>query len=301
MKYVRKIIHYLKYLIGLLTQNPGLVIKEFLEDLKKDRLALNLKKDHNLVWICSLPKSGSTLVEDIVSFYPYIKLDRSLTRFFSKGDLKHVHDISRELVESAPKNKLSFIKTHTPFSETVINICNKYDLKVILTFRDLRDVLISRYYHIISDKSHRHHKIISSMPEKKGFISSFEKNDLNQTEPVSEYYYNWINNWQAKKNSINHLELWYEDYVNDSDFFLERIVSFIGENKYNLLNLKNYLTQKKLRNKKKTLSKLLNDKSKGVSTFRSGKINNWKFFFDEEITKKFEESLPGSLDLVIKK
>ena len=301
MKYIRKIVHYLKYLLGLLIQNPFLVFKEFLEDFKKDKLAINLKKDHNLVWICSLPKSGSTLVEDIISFYPYVKLDRSLARLFSKGDLKHVHDISHELVESAPKNKLSFIKTHTHFCESIINICNKYDLKVILTFRDLRDVLISRYHHIISDKSHRHHKIISSMPEKKGFISSFEKNDLNAKVPIIDYYYNWINNWQTKKNSINHLELWYEDYVNNNDFFLERIISFIGENKRSLLNLKNYLNQKKLRNKKKSFSKLINDKSKGVSTFRSGKINNWKLFFDEEITKKFEESLPGSLDLVLKK
>jgi len=301
VKYIRKLTHYVRYLLGLLTQNPSLVVQEFLEDFKKDKQAINLKKNHNLVWICSLPKSGSTLVEDIISFYPYVKLDRSLTRFFSKGDLKHIHDISHELIESAPKNKLSFIKTHTHFSESIFNICNKYDLKVIFTFRDIRDVFISRYYHIVSDKSHRHHKIISSMPEKKGFISSFEKNHLNVKEPVLEYYYNWINNWQTKKDTINHLELWYEDYVHNNDFFLERIINFIGENKSSLLSLKNFLNQKKSRNKKKSLSKLINDKSKGVSTFRSGKINNWKIFFDEEITKKFNESLPGPLDLVLKK
>ena len=46
------------------------------------------------------------------------------------------------------------------------------------------------------------------MSEKKGFISSFEKNDLNAKEPVIDYYYIWINNWRTKKNSINHLELW---------------------------------------------------------------------------------------------
>ena len=74
MKYIRKVIHYLRYLIGLLVQNPGLVVQEFLEDFKKDKRALNLKKDHNLVWIC-VTKSGSTLVEDIISFYPYVKLD----------------------------------------------------------------------------------------------------------------------------------------------------------------------------------------------------------------------------------
>lgn len=301
MKYLRKIIHYLRYLYGLLLQNPGLIFNEFLEDFKKDRQAVNLKKDHNLILICSLPKSGSTLVEEVLSFYPYVKLDRSLTRFFSTGDRKHIHDISQELIESAPKNKLSFIKTHFHFNETVFDMCNKYDLKVILTFRDIRDVLISRYYHILNDKSHRQHKMITGMEEKKGFISSFEKKDFNEKEMPIEYYYNWIKNWQIKKNLINHLELWYEDYVNNKDFFLERIINFIGEDKSSLFNLKNFLSEKNSKNKKKTFSELLNDKSKSVSTFRSGKINNWKLFFDEEITNKFEESLPGPLNLVLRK
>ena len=46
---------------------------------------------------------------------------------------------------------------------------------------------------------------------------------------------------------------------------------------------------------------MINDKSKRVSTFRSGKINNWKYFFDEEITKKFNDTLPGPLDTILKK
>ena len=44
MKYIRKIIHYFRYLMGLLIQNPFLVFKEFLEDFKKDKRAINLKK-----------------------------------------------------------------------------------------------------------------------------------------------------------------------------------------------------------------------------------------------------------------
>ena len=301
MKYLRKIIYYIRYLFGLILQSPSLVIEEFLEDFKKDKQAINLKKDHNLVWICSLPKSGSTLIENILSFYPYVKLDRSLTRFFSKGDLKNVHDISYELIESAPRNKLSFIKTHTHFNEIILDICNKYDVKLILTFRDIRDVFISRYYHILADKSHRQHKILLSMSEKKGFIRSFEKKDLNEKESILEYYYNWIKNWNLKKNSINHLELWYEDYVNNKDEFLEKIINFIGESKNSLFDLKNYLDNQSSQNKKKSFFKLINDKSKRVSTFRSGKINNWKIFFDEEMTNKFEEGLPGPIDHILKK
>ena len=118
--------------------------------------------------------------------------------------------------------------------------------------------------------------------------------------PVVKYYYNWIKNWQKKKNLINHLELWYEDYVNNQDFFLKRIINFIGENKSSLKGLKNYLSKEKLKKKEKNFINLINDKSKRVSTFRSGKINNWKYFFDEEITKKFHDTLPGPLDTILK-
>lgn len=301
MAILRKISHYLKYLIGLILQNPKLVMQEFLEDYRKDKKSVNIKKDHNLIWVCSLPKSGSTLVEEVLSFYPYVKLDRSLKRFFSKGDLKHVHDISKELIESAPQDKLSFIKTHTHFNNEIIEICKKYELKIIFTFRDIRDVLISRYHHILVDSSHRHHKIISAMKKKEGFLSSFENNDLNKNEPVVKYYYNWIKNWQKKKNLINHLELWYEDFVNNQDLFLKKIINFIGENESSLMSLKNYLSKEKLKKKEKNFINLVNDKSKRVSTFRSGKINNWKHFFDEEITKKFNDTLPGPLDTILKK
>ena len=60
------------------------------------------------------------------------------------------------------------------------------------------------------------------------------------------------------------------------------------------------LIERKIKKKEKLIN-LINDKSKRVSTFRSGKINNWKYFFDEEITKKFNDTLPGPLDTILKK
>lgn len=301
MKFLKKLNHYIKYLIGLFLQNPKLVYMEFLEDYKKDKQAFILKKKHNLVWICSLPKSGSTLVEEILNFYPYVKLDRSLKRFYFKGNLSHAHDISYDMFASAPNDKLSFIKTHTHFNDTVIDIYNKFEPKIIFTFRDLRDVLISRYYHILADSTHRHHKIISKMPQKEGFICSFENNELNKDYPVIDYYYNWIKNWKTKKDSINHLELWYEDYVTNPDYFLNKIVNFIGENPDELGLLKDFIKKEEIRKKQTSLQNLIKDKSKKVSTFRSGKINNWKSFFDNEITKKFNDNLPGPLENILKK
>lgn len=303
MKIIRKINHYLKYLIGLILQSPKLVIKEFLEDYRKDKRSINIKKDHNLIWVCSLPKSGSTLVEEILSFYPYVKLDRSLNRFYSKGLLTKPHDISHEMFQSAPKKSLSFIKTHTFYDEKFIEIAKRFNTKVILTFRDIRDVMISRYFHIIADKKHRHHKILNNMDQKSGFIASFEKNGINKKISSIDYYYNWVLKWRKNTNSKNFLELWFEEYVTDPENYFKKILKFIGENEKDsqIKSLKDYMNKNKRRKMKKSFSELINDKSKNVSTFRSGKINNWKNFFDEEITEKFNNSLPGPLNLVLKK
>ena len=118
---------------------------------------------------------------------------------------------------------------------------------------------------------------------------------------MTHYYYNWIKNWQLNKKSINHLELWYEDYVNNQDLFLEKIINFIDEEIIEISKLKEFLKKEEIAKRKKTFQNLIRDKSKKVSTFRSGKINNWELFFDEEITKRFNNSLPGPLDNILRK
>ncbi len=301
MIYLRKLKHYMFYFFGLISQNPKLVFTEFLEDYSKDYKSSKIIKDHKLVWICSLPKSGSTLVEEIIDFFPYVKLDRSLNRFYSKGKLAHVHNISKEMLSSAPEKKLSYIKTHTHYNSEILKLINDR-VKIIFTFRDLRDVMISRYYHILQDKSHIDHQKISRLGLKEGFIYSFKSLGYGEKN-ILTYYYNWIKDWQSKKFLFNHLELWFEDFVKDPNEYLKKILMFLNfdDNTYNLSNLKIYLKKKNTYKHNRTFAQKINDKSKNVSTFRSGKIENWKTFFDDEITNEFNKSLPGPLESVIKK
>ena len=55
------------------------------------------------------------------------------------------------MLSSAPEKKLSYIKTHTHYNSEILKLINDR-VKIIFTFRDLRDVMISRYYHILQDK-----------------------------------------------------------------------------------------------------------------------------------------------------
>ena len=53
--------------------------------------------------------------------------------------------------------------------------------------------MISRYYHVISEKSHRHHDLLKNLSFEDGF-KSLSITDL-EGLPVIEEYYNWIYNW----------------------------------------------------------------------------------------------------------
>ena len=52
------------------------------------------------------------------------------------------------------------------------NIAKNHNLKIIISMRDLRDMLISRYFHIMNDNSHWLHHQIKDLNFTDGFISS---------------------------------------------------------------------------------------------------------------------------------
>ena len=52
-----------------------------------------------------------------------------------------------------PKGKYTFLKLHTHYSKRNLEVILKFSPKVIISKRSLRDALISRYCHVISDKT----------------------------------------------------------------------------------------------------------------------------------------------------
>ena len=58
--------------------------------------------------------------------------------------------------------------------------------------RDLRDMLISRYFHILSDKDHWLHKTIKDLDFTEGFINSIKAKSDKDSPNALNYYYYWI-------------------------------------------------------------------------------------------------------------
>ena len=89
----------IKYFISLLKQNPFQLSLEIAKDLKKDFfLKSNLR--NNLVWCISLPKSGSTIVEKIFDFLPYVQGNKSVLRKYNLDTILSDDQVNLETFKS---------------------------------------------------------------------------------------------------------------------------------------------------------------------------------------------------------
>ena len=72
----------------------------------------------------------------------------------------------------------TYCKTHTKLTETVKKIIND-NVRVILSIRDLRDMMISRYYHILNYKFHWQHNLLKDLSFDEGFKISLTNKKMN--------------------------------------------------------------------------------------------------------------------------
>ena len=100
--------HFLKWSKSLFLR-PVQTIKWFKRDLNKDISSKKYSSINKKVWCAGLPKSGTTLIEEIINILPYVQLNISPLRNFKIGQLDHEHGINENMFKSAPKNKYSFL------------------------------------------------------------------------------------------------------------------------------------------------------------------------------------------------
>ena len=279
-KYLIKLVNY--RIIDLI-RNP----KKFYRDLINDLQALTGKYNYpyHKIFIIGLPKSGTTRIENF--FY-------NIPGYASRpiyGDPWII--LNQDLPENAFKyfsDKLySYAKTHTNPNENNLKVLNRNKIeKIILIYRDPRDVAISRYFHLLSHpkKLWEPHLIdYNKLSEKEGIMHSIKI--------ICDEYIDWILRWQkiALQEPERFLVLTFEDMLNDPLNCLQKINLFYKLN-FNI----NYLI--KILNKVDSYMKKgfnVNKTSGTRSTFRKGKIGDWKNYFSTEHIKYFKKEAGNKL------
>ena len=200
--------------------------------------------------VCWPTKSGTTLIEKILDILPYVRLNNSFYRVYLTGKQEYDHGISNYNFENLTNDKFTFLKTHSHYEKKYENIAKNHNLKIIISLRDLRDMLISRYFHIMNDNKHWLHYHIKDLNFTDGFISSM-KNQWNKNYPNSlDYYYHWINNWHEVARKNEYLILWFEDFKIDRKKYIGNILKYLDFREFSIDEIEEKISNPE-KNKKK--------------------------------------------------
>ena len=116
----------IKYFLKNILNNPIEGYLEFIEDYKKDNKYKDIINDKEKIWICGLPKSGTTLIEQILDFLPLSTVDYSggliISDWYSDGNANESIKITIRFLDNEVRSENLKISVHQKVCK--INNCN---------------------------------------------------------------------------------------------------------------------------------------------------------------------------------
>ena len=220
--------------LGMMPYPVKVLVKAFLSPRYYFRILTNDARAYfglfsskvHVIFIAGLPKSGTTWVENFISNIPGYN-PRVLT---GSRELLRQHCLPTEAVSKSPKYGYSAIKTHTdPTNQNIDVLVNNGVNKILVMYRDPRDVAISTYYYVLKNKpwepSDWHYADYSEMSKEEGLSHSVEF--------VIDDCVPWIKGWIELAKNRQDIEckmLKYEDLLNNPIETFHGILSFFEIN-----------------------------------------------------------------------
>ena len=281
-----------------IVRNPKLSIIRFNYVLKRFFYDLffffkRKKYKYKIIFIAGMPMSATTKIKNMCG-----RVDGYFTRYTPmSNEVLYNQNITDSAFKHCPTWSYTLFKTHLNPWEENINIIKRNNVKkVIVSYRDLRDVVVARYYRLLNFPKKNYEPGYKSKEfQYKNLSKSQAINDC--IENVSKYFVKWIFGWldlsYKEKDFI--LMCKFEDLISNPKTEFKRILNFY---EINLEESKINSIVKATEGKKNMVSNI--NESEVLpwaisSNFRSGKIGNWKDEFDSENIKKFKELAGDSL------
>jgi sulfotransferase 6B1 len=258
-----------------------ILIKFFLSPRYYCKIAINdlmayfgsIPGEVKVIFVAGYPKSGTTWVENFVSSIPgysprVLGGDREVIRH---------HELPDDAFTHLPSYAYSSIKTHiNPSAQSVKVLRSAGISKILVMYRDPRDVIVSHYYHLLKDN-----------PWQKGdpFYRDYSKLSrhealMHSIEMTANDYLAWVKGWLdiANKQQLTCMFLQYEALRSDPLSSFHDICTHFGI----------IMTDKQIqsatdavsggRQKRLSFAVLPGQRS----TLRSGSIGKWRDELDAE-------------------
>ena len=278
--------------------NPKLIVIRVLYALK--RLFYDLfyffirdKYRYKIIFLAGMPMSATTKLKNMCG-----RIDGYFTRHNPTPEKIWLNqDITNQTFKHCPSWGYSLLKTHlNPKDENIETIKRNRVKKVIVSYRDLRDVVVARYYRLLNfPKKKNEPNYLEEIRQYKNISKSEGINDC--IEKIATLYTKWIYGWFdiASKHKNFILFCKFEDLVSNPKEQFKKILDFyeisMSDSKINSI-VKETEGKKNMQTnfgEAKILPWALS------SNFRSGKIGNWRDEFDTTNIRRFKELAGESL------
>lgn len=224
------------------------------------------------VLVNSFPKAGTNLLENLLLNVPGLR--RRLGRMNRAWTIEEVNSILNN-IKSLKKGQ--FTSSHFIADERIFNTLKINNIKSIMVIRDIRSKIISHSKYVTNiDFAHKTHNFFKNLDDDDNRINAIIDGVPNVVASIDEElkrYAGWLDNPHI-------LVVRFEDLIgemgggsdNKQKETLEKIINFlevkISNNQFNKIQSKIFSTK--------------------VRTFRSGKINEWHKYLNENHKNKIK-------------
>lgn len=256
--------------------NPLLVFQRIKHDVERELadcfglFGLDNKQLPRIIFIAGMALGGSSWMKNLLAGIPNV---------FSRktpmpNEISYRQDICDSAFRHFPKRGHTLVKTHlNPSKENIDCISRNGVEKIVVTYRDLRDVVVSHYYRLIEFPKDEHaydFRDYKGMGKEKAIDALIEH--------TASYFVPWIRGWfeAAKKEPERFCFIKFEEMIRDTKGAFLKVLDFYGI-KLPDKKIDRIIESTKGRGSMKdNLQKERILPAGYVSTFRSGRIGQWK-------------------------
>ncbi len=174
----------------------------------------------HLMFVAGLPKSGTTWLAQLLKQIPGYKP----AFVYDPDGCSYDHNVCNSIFAHLPHNVHYVMKLHTHYSPSNMEVLDRFKIRPVIMYRDLRDQCVSRYYHVLNDPTHRHHAQYNSSPQDEAMMHNIHL--------TIEYYLPWVENWRSvmAKQPERFLEVKYESLRQDTALTFSNVLGFFQIN-----------------------------------------------------------------------
>jgi len=240
-------------------------------------------------FIAGMALGGTTLVKNLMARIPGIYT----RKMPMPSHIKYNQDFCDSGFKYMPKYGNALYKTHlNPSKENVACIKRNGVRKILVVYRDFRDVAVSRYYRLVE---------FPKPKEAFDFVDykalGREKALTHSVEIVSGEFVDWLRGWKAaaKSDPDNYLFVRFKELKSDTFEMFKKILDFYGL-KFTDDEVKGMIGKAKARPDAKLNMMAAEILPDGYATnLRSGKIGTWKNEMSDTQKQRAKELLGEAL------